>query len=223
MNGPSSVKKTDFPQDKSLPATSAMGRISPLASCPQSDIAKGGVGWKADHLLGPWPGDNTRLALPPADLSDEPMQTVTYQLTVPDIVDARAYVYNRLPLVRVARVLPFTLVFGCLFYGAFLATQQNWEGVVASVGWLAAGLALIAWMYSATSGCCRGRRASNWPEAVNCRAMWWPDGIGLPSASRRATASLAGPGPTSAGGRKPRAICCCGGVTGSITACRSAR
>ncbi len=75
------------------------------------------------------------------------MQTVTYRFTVADLVDARAYAYNHSPLVRVIRLIPFILTFGCLLLGGYRAYQQEWNGVVSLVGWFFAGLALIVWMY----------------------------------------------------------------------------
>jgi len=124
-------------------------RVLPDPKRPKTDSRNVREGWLAGHPVGPWPRSILRLALPPLVLSDEPMQTVTYQLTVPDLVDARAHVYNRLPFVRAVRAIPFILVSGCLLYGAFAASQRDWEGVAASVGWLAVGLALIVWMYVA--------------------------------------------------------------------------
>jgi hypothetical protein len=75
------------------------------------------------------------------------MQTVTYRLTVADLVDARAYAYNNLPLVRGIRLIPFILTLGCLLLGAYWAFQRDWSGVASLVGWFFIGLALIVWLY----------------------------------------------------------------------------
>ena len=75
------------------------------------------------------------------------MQSTTYRLIVADLVDARSYVYYRLPLVRAMRLAPFALTSGCLLYGAYLALQQDWIGVTGLGGWFFLGVALIVWMY----------------------------------------------------------------------------
>jgi|WetSurMetagenome_2_1015567.scaffolds.fasta_scaffold113893_2 hypothetical protein len=75
------------------------------------------------------------------------MQTMTYRLTVADLVDARGYAYNNLPLVRVIRLIPFIFTAGCLLLGACRAYQQDWSGVASLAGWFVLGLALIVWTY----------------------------------------------------------------------------
>lgn len=75
------------------------------------------------------------------------MQSTNYRLAIADLVDARSYVYNSLPLVRAIRLIPFGLTFGCLLFGADLAMRRDWTGVTSLAGWLFLGIALIAWTY----------------------------------------------------------------------------
>ncbi len=76
-----------------------------------------------------------------------PMQTVNFRLTVSDLVDARAYAYNSLPIVRAVRLIPFVIALGCLPLAAYRAFHQDWHGVSDMGFWLAFGLVLIFWTY----------------------------------------------------------------------------
>ncbi len=73
-------------------------------------------------------------------------RTVAYQLTVADLVDARAHVYNNLPLVRAVGTIPFGLALGAALLGAFQLYRQNWSGVAVAAMSFFGGLALIAWV-----------------------------------------------------------------------------
>ena len=75
------------------------------------------------------------------------MQTVTYQLTVADLVDGRSYAYNNLPSIRGLRLIIVVLTLGCVPFGGYLALLQDWSGLSSLVGWFLGGLALIAWMF----------------------------------------------------------------------------
>jgi len=77
------------------------------------------------------------------------MQTVTFQLAVADLVDARSYVHSRLLLVRIIRLALFVFTFGCVVRIAYMALQQDWSGLMPLTGWLFGGLALIVWGYVA--------------------------------------------------------------------------
>jgi hypothetical protein len=76
------------------------------------------------------------------------MQTVSYRLTIADLVDARSYAYNSLPFVRVVRLAPFIVTVGCLLLGAYRVILQGDRGGMAGLAlWFLLGLALIAWRY----------------------------------------------------------------------------
>lgn len=75
------------------------------------------------------------------------MSTVTYRLTVADLVDGRTYAYNNMPLVKVMRLVPFALAIGSLLLGAYRASQGNWSGAAALGGWFFWSLVLTAWMF----------------------------------------------------------------------------
>jgi hypothetical protein len=75
------------------------------------------------------------------------METVRYQLTVADLVNARNSAYKSLPFVKAVRLVPFILVFGSLLPGAYFSFRQDWDRVASAGGWFVAGLVLIIWMY----------------------------------------------------------------------------
>ena len=75
------------------------------------------------------------------------MHSVTYRIAVADLVDARSYVYNRLPLVRAIRLVPFALTLGSLLYGIYLALLRGWSAATGMTGWLLIGISLVVWMY----------------------------------------------------------------------------
>jgi hypothetical protein len=75
------------------------------------------------------------------------MQTVTYRLTVADLVDAGGYAYNRLLAVRAIRLSAFILTLVWVLNGAYQAFQRDWNGLGVQSIWIFVGSALIAWMY----------------------------------------------------------------------------
>jgi hypothetical protein len=80
------------------------------------------------------------------------MQSVTYRYTDADLVDARSYAYNSLPLVRVIRFVPRGMVVASLVLGAWLVLGLGWDAPAALSalwGWLVIGVLLVVWTFLA--------------------------------------------------------------------------
>jgi hypothetical protein len=75
------------------------------------------------------------------------MQTVSYRLTVADLVDARSYAYNSLQFVRLIRLVPIVFILGALLFVAYRSLRGDWNGLADLAGWLLFGLVLVAWRY----------------------------------------------------------------------------
>ncbi|RYG86106.1 MAG: YcxB family protein [Alphaproteobacteria bacterium] len=73
------------------------------------------------------------------------MQPISFQLTAADLVDARLYVHNRKPLVRVIWVVVAAVAAGSLLRILFLAVQQDWGSTLAPALWLCGAIAFCVW------------------------------------------------------------------------------
>ena len=74
------------------------------------------------------------------------MRSVTYQLGVADLVDARIYSYNSLPVVRATRVIIGAGTAAAVAYGAYLALQGRFDDLVSEAWWITILVALTVWM-----------------------------------------------------------------------------
>ncbi len=73
------------------------------------------------------------------------MNTVRYQLSVDDLVDARGYVHNSLPFVKLIRLALFIVLAGCILSEVYLAFYRDWNGMLRWGGWLVLDLGLVIW------------------------------------------------------------------------------
>jgi hypothetical protein len=74
------------------------------------------------------------------------MDTVIYQLAVEDLVDARGYLYNTLPTVRLIRLLPAAIAVGCALLAAYLMSRGDRDDADFAIKGVYFGLILLAWM-----------------------------------------------------------------------------
>jgi hypothetical protein len=75
------------------------------------------------------------------------MQSVTFRYTEADLLDARRYAYNTVPLVRVVRWVPIVMVLIGVLLGAAFAFQQNWDALIGLWGWMTIGVLLLFWKF----------------------------------------------------------------------------
>ena len=74
------------------------------------------------------------------------MQSVTFQYTEADLVDARRFAYYTLPLIRGFRWVLIFVAGGNLLFGAWLAWHGDGYGAMERLGWLLFGLVMLVWM-----------------------------------------------------------------------------